>query len=131
DAGRVVLDLLAVGRQPRRVTVRRRDDDGRVRRDNRHVIGRLQLLAQRIAHTLLGFLILRCLIAESAATAAAEATAKSAAATASAAGSVAASSLLAAVASFAGDAELARVFVQRPGADDRVVGLLRLRAHAD
>ena len=96
------------------------------------MIGRLHLLAQRIAHTLLGFLILRRLIAESAATAAAEATAKSAAAaTTSAAGSVTASSVLAAIASFAGDAELARVFVQRPGADDRVVSLLRLRAHAD
>ena len=52
DLGRFVLDLLAVGRQPRGPAVSGRQDDRGARLDDREVLGRLQFVAQRVAHAL-------------------------------------------------------------------------------
>src|SRR5947208_7296682 len=53
----VVLDLLAVGRQPRRAAVGRGDDDHRLGLRDREVIRRSGEVAHRVAHARHGFAI--------------------------------------------------------------------------
>src|SRR5262249_4532609 len=77
----LVLDLVAVGRQPRRPAVRSRDEDHRIALRDRQLVGRLQDVVQRLAHARDRIRIHRRLLTTvGAPVAAAEATAISAAA---------------------------------------------------